>query len=50
MTGPIMLTAGPTRNNGRDESGDKRLSKPIINKLPLKDDMKTTKNTNANKP
>ena len=45
MTGPIMLTAGP-KNGGRGDSGDKRLSKPIIKKSPLKDDLKTSKHGN----
>ena len=45
MTGPIMLTAGP-KNGGRGDSGDKRLSKPIIKKSPLKDDLKASKNPN----
>lgn len=46
LNGPIMLTAGPTKNGGRGDSGDKRLSKPIIKKSPLRDDLKTAKNAN----
>lgn len=40
-----MLTAGH-QGGGRGDSGDKRLSKPIIKKSPLKDDLKTAKNAN----